>query len=216
MGLELDHVFVCVNAGAPEADRLIQFGLREGPSNQHAGQGTANRRFFFANAMIELLFVNDASEAQSPPARRTRLWERWQGRDGGASPFGICVRPTDPCNAEPPFPAWEYRPAYLPDSRAMQIAESDVDEPMWVYLSFARRADYERRFLDHPVGVRQITGLELTTPAPLASAAAAALVRSGVLSIRMGTQYRLDVEFDRKQRHEVADFRPYLPLVLRL
>ncbi|MGH9760591.1 MAG: hypothetical protein ACREAC_07080, partial [Blastocatellia bacterium] len=33
MTFELDHLFICVSAGAPEADRLIEFGLTEGTSN---------------------------------------------------------------------------------------------------------------------------------------------------------------------------------------
>ncbi len=53
MRIELDQLFLCTDPGAPEAEELVQFGLREGPTNQHAGQGTANRRFAFANAMIE-------------------------------------------------------------------------------------------------------------------------------------------------------------------
>ena len=27
---ELDHVFICASIGAPEADRLVEFGLTEG------------------------------------------------------------------------------------------------------------------------------------------------------------------------------------------
>ena len=65
MRMELDHMFVCTDPGAPEAEKLVQFGLHEGPPNQHPGQGTACRRFAFANAMIELLWVSDAKEAQS-------------------------------------------------------------------------------------------------------------------------------------------------------
>ena len=86
MAAELDHLFVCVSPGAPEAGRLIQLGLMEGPPNTHPGQGTANRRFFFANAMLELLWVADAAEAQSEMAAPTKLWERWSERGSGASP----------------------------------------------------------------------------------------------------------------------------------
>ncbi len=114
MRIELDHLFVCTALGAPEAEKLIQFGLHEGPPNQHPGQGTACRRFAFANAMIELIWVSDPSEAQSPSTRRTLLWERWWGREGIACPFGICLRPVDADNPELPFPGWDYRPAYLP------------------------------------------------------------------------------------------------------
>src|SRR6516165_10585821 len=102
MQIELDHLFVCTASGAPEAEKLVQFGLLEGPPNQHPGQGTACRRFSFANAMIELFWVSDAREAQSETTGRPLLWERWSGRQGYASPFGIGVRPVNP-------------PAYLPD-----------------------------------------------------------------------------------------------------
>jgi hypothetical protein len=156
MRIELDHFFVYTAPGAPEAGKLVQFGLHEGPPNQHPGQGTANRRFTFANAMIELLWVSDPSEAQSPRTRRTLLWERWSGRKENACPFGICLRPVDPQDAGPPFPGWKYRPAYLPDPLFMHIGEVGIEEPMWVYLGFQRRAQYTKRFAEHPVGIQEI------------------------------------------------------------
>jgi Glyoxalase-like domain len=102
---ELDHLFICVDSDAPAAERFVRFGLREAPSNRHPGQGTASRRVSFANAMIELLWVSDAGEAQSELAKPTLLWERWSGRHCGALPFGICMRPTDPERTDSPFPA---------------------------------------------------------------------------------------------------------------
>src|ERR1035438_4241157 len=130
MSIELDHLFVCTAPGAPEAEELVRFGLLEGPPNRHTGQGTANRRFAFANAMIELLWVCDAQEAQSEGSRRTLLWERWSERKGKASPFGICLRPVASQDSVPPFPAWEYRPSYLPDPLAIHIGDSSIEEPM--------------------------------------------------------------------------------------
>jgi hypothetical protein len=41
MHFELDHLFVCTAPGVPEAEKLVEFGLHEGPPNQHPGQGTA-------------------------------------------------------------------------------------------------------------------------------------------------------------------------------
>jgi hypothetical protein len=114
MQIELDHLFVCTAPCAPEAEKLAQFGLHEGPPNQHPGQGTACRRFSFANAMIELFWVSEAREAQSESTRRTLLWERWSGRQGNASPFAICVRPVNPQDTGSPFPAWELSSAKNP------------------------------------------------------------------------------------------------------
>jgi Glyoxalase-like domain len=215
MRMELDHLFVCTAPGAPEAEQLIRFGLREGPPNRHPGQGTENRRFEFVNSMIELFWVNDAAEAQNEVPRRTLLWERWSGREGGASPFGICLRPGDSTMSEAPFPAWEYRPAYLPAPLVMHIGEATVEEPMWVYLSFMRRVDREQRFVEHPIGIREITGLNLTSRVPLLSVASRRIVEAGVLSFQEGAGPLLEIEFDGNLHEEIADFRPVLPLVFR-
>jgi hypothetical protein len=216
MRIELDHLFVCTAPGAPEAEKLVQFGLREGPPNQHPGQGTACRRFSFANAMIELFWVNDAREAQSQSTRRTLLWERWSDRQGNASPFGVCVRPVHPQDAGSPFLAWEYRPAYLSDPLSMQIGEAGIEEPMWVHLSFMGRAQREGWFTEHPIGVREITRLTLTTPVPLCSNASQKIIESGVLAIRTGVTSLLEIEFDGHRRKEQADFRPHLPVIFQL
>jgi hypothetical protein len=216
MPFELDHFFVCAAPGAPEAEELVRFGLHEGPPSTHPGQGTANRRFSFANAMIELIWVSDAAEAQSEATRRTLLWERWSGRDAEACPFGICLRPADSQNEDLPFPAWEYRPAYLRAPLAMHIAEAGVEEPMWVYLSFLRRRDREQHFRKHPAGIEEISSLTLTTPTPLRSVASQRLVESGSLSTKSGPKSLLEVGFDGSRHKKTVDFRPHLSLVFQL
>jgi hypothetical protein len=216
MNMELDHLFICTAPGAPEAEELVRFGLREGPPNRHVGQGTANRRFAFANAMIELLWVCDRQEAQSEGSRRTLLWDRWSDREGQACPFGICLRPTGSQNPVPPWAAWEYRPAYLPDPLVMHIGETGVEEPMWVYLNFIRRVNREQHFTEHPIGIREITGLTLTTIEPLRSFVSQSVVQSGIVSTRTGSKPLLEIHFDFQRRKEAVDFRPRLPIVFRL
>ncbi len=217
MRIELDHLFVCAAPGAPEAEELIQFGLHEGPSNQHPGQGTANRRFAFSNAMIELLWVSDMGEAQNQHTKRTLLWERWSCRVDRACPFGICVRPVySQDTGLPPFPSWEYRPAYLPDPLVMHIGEAGIEEPMWVYLSFMRRLHREEWFIEHPIGIREITSLTLTTPVPLHSHVSHKIIESGILKSRLGERPLLEIEFDNNHGKEHVDFRPHLPVVFQL
>lgn len=216
MPIELDHLFVCTDPGAPEAEKLVQFGLHEGPPNQHPGQGTACRRFSFINAMIELFWVSDANEAQSQGTRRTSLWERWSDRQGNASPFGICVRPARSQDTGSTFPAWEYRPAYLPHPLCMHIGEAGIEEPMWVHLSFMQRVQRERWFTEHPSGVREITRLTLTTPVRLRSNASQKIIESGVLTTRTGPTSLLEIELDGHRRKERVDFRPHLPIIFQL
>jgi hypothetical protein len=214
--MELDHLFVCTDPDAPEAEKLIQFGLREGPPNQHPGQGTACRRFAFSNAMIELFWVSDANEAQNPTTGRAFLWERWSGRKGRASPFGICLRPIDSQDTAPPFPSWEYRPAYLQDPLCMHIGEAGIEEPLWVYLSFMQRAQREQWFVEHPIGIREMTGLTLTTPVPLRSQVAQKIIEDGVLRTQTGATSLLEIEFDGNRRKDHVDFRPDLPFIFHI
>lgn len=220
MTVELDHVFIRATVGAPEAAELVEFGLSEGTPNRHPGQGTACRRFFFRNAMLELLWVEDSSEAQGALARPLMLWERCSAGTGGASPFGVCVRPADPVVAEAPFSTWEYRPTYQPDSLAILIASgSPVEEPLWFYMGFGRRPDrapvLQRQPVAHAVGFREVTGLRLTSPVAMWSDAMAAMVREQVISIQRGTEHLLEITFDGGVHGRSRDFRPRLPLIFR-
>jgi hypothetical protein len=220
MSVELDHVFVCVSAGAPEASELLRFGLVEGPPNQHPGQGTACRRFSFQNAMLELFWVSDEQQAQNEATRRTLLWERWSGRGAVACPFGICLRPAGrqqdgSASSSLPFPGWEYRPSYLPEPLAMYIGEAGVSEPMWIYMDFLDRAQRRKHFLRNGAGVSEITALELTTRSALDSECARVAMEDGVITARTGSEPLLEVEFDHARRKGNADFRPLLPLRFR-
>ena len=97
----------------------------------------------------------------------------------------------------------------------MHIAETGVEEPMWVYLSFMRRLDREQCFVEHPIGIREIRGLVLTS-APLRSTVAQRIIESGILSNRVGEEPLLEIEFDDKRRKQTVDFRPQLPIKFQL
>jgi hypothetical protein len=221
MPTELDHIFICASRDAnAEAACLIAFGLTEGAPNTHPGQGTACRRFFFRNAYLELLWVSDPMEAQSEMVRRTRLWERWTRRADGACPFGFGLRPGTQEIGSPPFADWEYRPPYLPEPSSIQVAQnSDVlTEPMLFHLPFARRPDTRpndtRQPLAHTAGLREISSIKLVSPyAARLSAELATLTKAGLVQMRDGPEYLIELGFDGKPQGQKADFRPTLPLV---
>jgi len=223
MQFELDHFFICTSVGAPVAERLIEFGLTEGAPNRHPGQGTANRRFFFANAFLELVWVDNPAEAQSPLVRRTGLWERWSQRGHGSSPFGICLRPVGQPSDQVPFEAWEYRPPYLPAPLCIQMStRSEVHvEPLLFYIAFGRRADsYEpsrRQPLAHAAGLRAITRLRVSmqsTPSVPAELVAVEQ-QCRCLSFASADEDLMEVGFDDETAGRSHDFRPSLPLILR-
>jgi hypothetical protein len=220
MGIELDHVFLCASVGAPEADLLRSLSLTEGQPNRHPGQGTACRRFFFANAYLELLWVENAAEAQGEVAGPLRLWERWSRRMEGTCPFGIVLRPGRQ-GGSVPFPAWEYRPPYLPPPLAFHVGVNSpcIEEPLLLYLPVARRPDSPRaqgrQALQHKAGFQELTGLRVCGPYGAAlSPALGTAGRTGTVEFRPGSEHLAEIGFDGERRGQRADLRPALPLVL--
>lgn len=219
MQLELDHLFVLTAAGAPEAQRLLQCGLSEGTPNRHPGQGTANRRFFFHNAFLELLWVENAAEAQSEPARRLCLWERWTRRAQGASLFGICVRPVNAGAFTMPFPTWEYRPAYLPEPLVLLVATNSHrwTEPLLLGFPLVRPVSAPRQPSEHAAGLRAITRVRIHTPAsePASEELQSFIAGCPWLSLVTDAADLVEIAFDEERRGQAADLRPELPMVLR-
>jgi len=215
--LELDHVFVCCLPGAPEADALTQLGFAEGSPNTHPGQGTANRRFFFENAYLELLWVSEPTEARSDHTRRTRLWERWSQRAAGASPFGLVFRPTCAPSERAPFATWAYRPKYLPAGLAIEFAEGvPLEEPELVYLPFLHRSGAPAgEPTDHSLPFRRVLGATIGLPGSAYLSPPSSAVRSeGLVTYRAASAHLLELAFLAPE-HAAFDLRPTLPLVLR-
>jgi hypothetical protein len=97
----------------------------------------------------------------------------------------------------------------------MHVGEAGIEEPMWIYLSFMRRVRREQWFIGHPIGIREITGITLTTPRPLRSKVSQKIVESGILATRTEATSLLEIEFDGNRRKEHMDFRPHLPVIRR-
>jgi hypothetical protein len=216
--MELDHVFVMCDVGAPEAAALHALGLREGSPNTHPGQGTACRRFFFGNAYLELVWVADADEAQAPGVAPTRLWARWSQRRRGASPFGIVLRGgPNPADAAPSWPTWAYRPSWLSEGQSLEFAQdTPLEEPEIIAMPFVRervRAGLEP--VDHDFPLTEITaaacGLDA---ASRLSAASRALRDSGLVSFEPAREPTLRLSFAGGAEGKTMDLWPTLPLVL--
>jgi len=218
--VEIDHIFICVDPGAREAEALKEFGLIEGAANQHPGQGTANRRFFFRNAFIELLYLHDPAETQSELTKPTKLYERLTSKGDKASPFGICFRPATDAEKQLPFPSWGYQPIYLPANLKIDIGNAPLNEPMWFFLSFASRPDKasgeRRQPLEHPTGFSEITSVRVIIP-NTENYSEPALCANNVKDVEIaeGDEHLVQVGFDNESNGKSHDFRPILPLVFR-
>ena len=91
---------------------------------------------------------------------------------------------------------------------------------MLFYLPFLQRPDarpsVERQKVGHEAGLSEVTRVEMLSPcADSLSPALAAVVSAGLVRMRTGKEYLMEVGFDGESVGRVADCRPALPLVLR-
>jgi hypothetical protein len=122
---------------------------------------------------------------------------------------------------ELPFPAWEYRPKYLPSALSLHVATNSevLSEPMLVYLAFGKRRnthpELKRDCFQHAAGFNELTRAEIVSPhADNDSTELRALSDANLVKLREGAEYLLELGFDGEPHRKQRDFRPFLPLVL--
>ncbi len=192
-------------------------GFVEGSANVHPGQGTANRRFFFENFMLELLWVANPAEARNQRTRPTRLFERCEQRDGQVCPFGIIFRPAGTPPAPPPFVTWSYTPLYLPAGLDIQIADgTTLNEPGLFYLPFLKSGTARRpEPMAHALPIRRIRAVSVGVRGRDAlSAASMCAQQQGLVNFFEAAVPLLEVLFEGPPGMR-CDLRPSLPLVFR-
>ena len=192
----------------------------EGTPNHHPGQGTACRRFFFSNAMLEFLWLEDESEARSEQTRATRLWERFSAAGQTASPFGIILRPMPGAEPVCPWRSWSYRPQTMPGLELEIASDTELTEPMWCYMKSGRAPvewPPERlQPLDHPADLREITRVLIGCPDAKEGSVTSTMARNGVIALHTGVEHLMELHFDGGRRGTTLDFRPALPLTFRI
>ena len=212
MSIELDHFFVLTSPGAPQAELLSEFGLTEGNPNDHPGQGTANRRFFFSNSMLELIYIRDAKEAVNGSGSRLRFLERVD--DVNASPFGLIFK-TGRGAAGTPFPGWRYYPDYLDAGRYFYVGQNSdlLEEPLCVYVPFDLPLSANQPQQVEPY--TRITELRVIVPILRPSSVLETISKSECVSLQSEEAHRLEIVFNEEKQSQHKDFRPELPLIIR-
>ncbi|MGF1520995.1 MAG: VOC family protein [Leptolyngbyaceae cyanobacterium] len=210
--MRLDHVFILVEPEAKVGDRLPEHGLREGPSNTHPGQGTANRRFYFANGMLEFLWVRDAHEANTGPGRDLRFAERSQ--DPKASPFGaIFVPHHHPISQAMPFPGWHYQPDYFPPPKGFHVGANSQNlmEPLCFYFPFHDPGVPKPQPTRNPQTISEVI---ISTPSTDTEGVLALASQTERLAIHTGQEHLLEITLDDHDSGHTEDYRPAMPLIL--
>ena len=195
-------------------DRLVAAGFEEGPPNEHPGQGTACRRVFFRSSFIELMWLEDVLDASFPLVSPTGLGARAQMLDG-VSRMGIGLRPTGEKPEQLPVETWSYRPPYLPESMAIQVAanSSALQEPLIFFMPWSPGWSQPDRV--HPNGAQAVTDLLLTIPQGVdLSPELQWLGGSGCVDVESGKHERLSVSLDGGVQGKTICLSPAAPLCL--
>ena len=209
--MQLDHLFVLTDNLAPEADLLTDMGFVEGTSNSHPGQGTANRRFFFSNTALELLYVRDAKEANEGPGQGMRLPER--ASSPAASPFGFVLRCDNDADS-PSFKGWRYQPDYFEPGISFLVAENSelLEEPLCICLPDDSPSRPSQVRSEMPF--TEVTELRLHVPVDKPSTVLRAIGHVKGIQIQTSSPHLLEMVFGHETEQRRLDLRPRLPLVI--
>jgi len=157
--LVIDHVFYIANDSArAEAAAMARIGLEESCRRTHAGLGTSNIFFCFDNAFLEIIWVDDESEAKVSSGGDAILARDRLLRDKTAAltvmPFGIGMRTETP-DGPLPFETVEYPvplASGMKNSRRVARSATDTSQP---YLFRAQRNRPPSEWTDGLAGRRQ-------------------------------------------------------------
>ncbi|MEL7530882.1 MAG: VOC family protein [Bacteroidota bacterium] len=164
--MEIDHIFVFSDQEGREADQLVAAGFVEGSSRVHPAQGTRNRKFYFDNFFLELLWVyNEAEIKRSAAAAVQQLWQRSQHQSNGQSPYGLCLqnaKETDDLFKNSDSYQADYFPAGMQIDTLPHLGSPQL--PWTFRLPFRDAAPKSDEARAHPNGVRRLSKATFVLP----------------------------------------------------
>ena len=165
--MEVDHIIIFSDNRGNEAEELVKFGLIEGSNRIHPGQGTRNRKFYFENFFLEIVWVHDKKEIMSVLTAPTRLWERADHRKNGCSPPLGCVWPIPGIMMVCSKDAFSIARAICPrESRSISSLTSSNPACPGPVASEPNEPNEEKpeEPTDHEVGIRRLTKIIYEIP----------------------------------------------------
>jgi hypothetical protein len=156
----IHHIFIFSSHKGKEADELICHGFTEGSNRLHDGQGTANRKFYFRNFYLEILWVNQPSEIKKDKNMQIGLWQRSQFRNHKMSPFGLCLKRSNRTDAL--FQnSLLYQPDYLPEDKHIEVISNECYPGLpWTFRLPESMEDHNTNEpILHQMDVQSLTGV---------------------------------------------------------
>ncbi len=210
--MQVDHIFIFSKANGAEADELIKFGLTEGSGRVHTGQGTTNRKFYFTNFFLEILWVHDEAEIQGSRPSCTKLWERSLFYTNEYSPFGLCL-----VNSEDTDPLFEgsstYDPEYFPEGMKIDF----INDPQlpWIFRLPFKKSDHKpNEPMDHPNEISKLSNVTFGIDRSNQVTELISKQSSDTILFDLSQEKKMILEFDHCKNNSEFHFES-LPLMIK-
>jgi hypothetical protein len=157
-GMRIDHIFISSRNSGIEANQLLNSGFLEGSNRIHPGQGTRNRKFYFQNFFLEILWENDPMELESELIKKTGLRERVKFWESGFSRFGLGLENNE--KSDVLFGSCEYyQPVYFPVGNRFEILPNRENSGLpWTFRGPFRGAKSNHTEpIEHSNGIGSLT-----------------------------------------------------------
>lgn len=205
--VKVDHIFIFSNKGQ-EADDLVKFGLTEGSGRSHPGLGTRNRRFFFENFYLEILWVENESEAKSHSD--IGIWERSNFENNGFSRFGLCL--VNDVGTQQLFKdALKLQPDYYPQGKQLELFHNE-NKPYLPWIFQLPVISGKKRNLNEPTSYKSLginkltkTTFELHTT-EIADDITNAIQNNSTIKFKVASTSFLILEFDGGKQQKTKRF----------
>lgn len=227
--LEVDHLQIYLEESFPQIFALKDLGLNNG--NQivhHEERGTASTLFFFGNAYLEIIWIEDRTVFRRYAAQtRMNLGLRSQWQQTGASPFGVALRSKSfkgvwtNSSLNSPF---EFARGYSETTINFSADNLEaIQEPICFTLpnqiALTNWLDstnaVHQRLMTHLLGIKKLTNIKITvnTTKPLTNALSF-LQENQIITIERGLSPLLTLTFDNNAQNKMIEARPILPIQL--
>ena len=206
--METDHIFIFSKNEGKEANDLLSFGFTEGSNRVHPGQGTRNRKFYFENFYLEILWVIDKKEIQSETTSVTKLWERSQFKQNNYSPYGLCL--VNSKSTDILFEKSEiYKPIYLPKDKGIDIITNEEFPKLpWIFrLPKREEKSANNEPIEHYNGIKSLTRVEFEICSEISESKFSDYFNGfDSIAFERGDRTHLTLEFDNKIQGKKREF----------
>jgi hypothetical protein len=212
--MQIDHIFIFSKNNGAEADELVEFGFTEGSSRIHPGQGTINRKFYFENFFLEILWVINAEEIQSELILPTKLWQRSHFKINKYSPFGMCLINED--NTDKLFKnCVHYQPLYFPEGMKIEVITNENNPYLpWTFrLPFKGIKKKPDEPTNHKNGMLNLTHVEFNVQS-IENEYVANFEGESAIKFTENQENNLILTFDNYKNDSIKTFSG-LPLVIK-